>query len=220
MRTLVLSFAQRLVLSAGLLTILFAFHTPKSDATPLVDLSWRSVMASVRPLTAIRPDTGEMATICTTTSINKEGGYWLTAAHCVASDIPATFIEDELTTIVTVDERRDLAVLHTETVHVRAIELASNQPRVGDTIHLIGYPEGLSIQYFHGNISSLDTDVDGEHHMMFDMTACQGNSGSAIVDSHDRIVSVLQIGFGQGCSSLTGGALWRDLVTVVGPYAG
>jgi len=184
-----------------------------------VDLSWRTVMSSVRPLTAIRPDTGEMVTICTATSINAKG-YWLTAAHCVGAEIPAVFLEGEMATIVVADVKRDIAILRTQKSHVKAVDLAHEQPRVGDLVNLIGYPEGLSIQYFHGNISSLDTSVDGEHHMMFDMTACEGNSGSAIVDKHDHIVSVLQVGFGQGCSALTGGALWRDLILVAGPYAG
>lgn len=200
----------RFVLTAGMTLALLA----------PTDLSWRSVMLSVRPLQAVNPESGELATICTTTSINTKGGYWLTAAHCVENPEFPTFIEGDPVIVAALDHNADLAILLTKNVHVRSVRLANDQPHVGDVVNLIGYPEGLSIQYFHGNISSLETTIDGESHMMFDMTACQGNSGSSIVDEHDHIVSVLQIGFGQGCSSLTGGALWRDLIRIAGPFAG
>jgi V8-like Glu-specific endopeptidase len=52
----------------------------------------------------------------------------------------------------------------------------------------VGHPVGLeAVQVFAGRISALHTTVDNESFMMFDMTACGGNSGSAVVDSSDQV---------------------------------
>lgn len=198
--------------------VLCALFSPSLLASPWTREGWQRIMESVRPLTAINPETNEMKTICTSTSIGK--GYWLTAAHCATPDIPAIFVDGkELAMVVAIDEKTDLAVLHTEKNRAKPLRIAQHEPNVGDTINLIGYPEGLTIQFFHGSISALDTVLDNsEHHMMFDMTACQGNSGSAIVDIHDHIVSVLQVGYGDGCSAFSGGALWRDVVRITSKF--
>jgi len=177
---------------------------------------WTRVAESVQPLQAMS-DAGELRNICTTTSINRANGYWLTAAHCVNAP---TFIQGEETVVVARDTELDIAVLHTPTVRVKALRLQRTQPKRGQRILMVGHPLGLSTQLFQGHISALSTNLPGsaKPYMMFDMTACGGNSGSSVVNSQDEIVSILQVGFGQGCSALTGGAPWAVLVKFIGQY--
>lgn len=179
-----------------------------------------TVAHSVRPLQAAQYDEYELQTfrnICTVTSINATEHYWLTAAHCVSD--PELFISSRHAEIVFADTDADLAVLYTEGYALPAVELRSTPPTVSDHIMMVGHPVGLhQVQVFNGRISSLLTDVDTRGYTMFDMTACGGNSGSVVVDADDRVVSVLQIGSGPGCSPFSGGAPWDVVVRLVGKY--
>jgi S1-C subfamily serine protease len=189
--------------------------------TPAVFAGSSTVSRSVRALQASSVDEFGLQTfrnICTVTSINAAKHYWLTAAHCVNS--PDLFIANRRADVVYADTEADLAVLYTEGYSLPALKLRTTRPIVGQRVVLVGHPVGLpQVQVFWGRISSLRTAVeDNVDYMLFDMTACGGNSGSVVVDAYDRIVSVLQIGFGQPCSPFSGGAPWDVVMRVVGEY--
>lgn len=183
---------------------------------------YSTVAQSVRALQAPHVDQyglSALRNICTVTSINESKHYWLTAAHCVeGTDL---FIASRRADLVFVDKAADLAILYTDGYSLPALKLRPTQPSVTQPIMLVGHPLGLpQVQVFYGRISSLRTQVDTAPYMLFDMTACGGNSGSAVVDGQDRVVSVLQIGFGEGCSSFSGGAPWDVVARLVGKYFG
>ena len=171
---------------------------------------------SERPLQQVQED-GELRTVCTTTAIG-DGYLWLTAGHCGGGDV---FIEGERAAVVYRHEDFDLMIVRTAVAHAWPLHVQRDQPIVGQRVLMLGHPIGLPAQFFQGSISSLSTIIeDGERpFMMFDLTACGGNSGSAVVNAQDEIVSVLQIGFGRPCSSFSGGALWRDVQFVVAHFS-
>lgn len=177
---------------------------------------------SIRAIQAPAPDQFGIRTlrnICTATSINADKHYWLTAAHCLIDE--ELFIAHRRADVMFRDAVADLAVLYTADYALPALKLRQTPPAVDQAVMLIGYPVGLlQVQVFRGRISSLRTEVEDTAYMLFDMTACGGNSGSAVVDARDQVISVLQIGFGPGCSPFSGGAPWETLVRLVGPYFG
>ena len=176
---------------------------------------------SVCPLQSpIEDEEGEahIRNICTVTSINAEKHYWLTAAHCV---MPEMLIANHAATVVFIDKDADLLVLQTVNYARPALTLRQTAPDVDEPVLMAGHPVGLmDIQVFSGHVSSLLTRVGGETHMMFNLIACNGNSGSAVVDAEGRVVSVLQIAFGPGCGSFSGGAPYEVVRRLVGAYFG
>lgn len=180
---------------------------------------YNTVVKSVRPIQAINVEKGTLDNICTATSINTPKQYWLTAGHCVGEQDVALFVDGHMAVPVFVDHVADLAVLQTSDLSVPSLKLRTDVPGIEQKIKIIGYPVGLpQVQVFHGRVSSLRTWVDDGNYMTFDMTACGGNSGSAVVDEDDRVLSVLQIGWGRGCSSFSGGAPWDVLARLVGKF--
>lgn len=181
---------------------------------------YATVVQSVRPIQTPKVDAFGIRTlgnICTATSINSDKHYWLTAAHCVVN--PEIYVANRHADVVFSDAEADLAVLHTEGYSLPSLKLRGSRPAVEQPILMVGHPVGLpQVQVFHGRISSLRTVMEDGDYMMFDMTACGGNSGSAVVDSNDQVVSVLQIGFGEGCSAFSGGAPWETLARLVYKY--
>jgi S1-C subfamily serine protease len=154
---------------------------------------------------------------CTTTSIDSDRHYWLTAAHCVGDS--ELFIAGHSASVVFIDKAADLAVLYTPNYSLPSLKLRPTRPSVEQAVMIVGHPVGLpQVQVFRGHISSRRTWVDDAWFMTFDMPACGGNSGAAVVDSNDQVVSVLQIGWGPGCSPFSAGAPWEVLARLVGKY--
>lgn len=202
----------------GVLTVLLATLV----LTLPLSADYRAISQSVRALQAPKVDEFGIRTLqntCTVTSINERQHYWLTAAHCV--DSPELYVASRQADVVFVDKAADLVVLHTEGYSLPALKLRSTQPTVDQHVMMVGHPVGLpQVQVFHGRISSLRTEVEGTDMMLFDLTACGGNSGSAVVDDQGHVLSVLQIGFTRGCGTFSGGVLWNVLARLVGPYFG
>lgn len=187
------------------LTLILALAT-------LSPLNFTHVQKSVRPLQDMNG-----RNICTVSSINQDKHYWLTAAHCVLNEETKepepVFIETHPTEIVYVDAVLDLAVLKAPELSVVALKMARAMPMVGQPIVVVGHPVGLDqVQLFQGYVASLRTEVEPDSwYMMYDMTACGGNSGSLVVNRNDEVVSVLQIGYGRPCSGFSGGATWQAM---------
>src|SRR5690242_12426880 len=100
--------------------------------SPSVDAGFSRVVESVRPLQAIVQT--ELKNICTITSINQAKGLWLTASHCVGQPtkdpnvayIFNTYIEGEKTSVAYFNAITDLAILHTENHHAKALHMQSS----------------------------------------------------------------------------------------------
>jgi len=183
--------------------------------------SYSRLLASVRPLelevfSELEPDVSLTRIICTTTSINSRMGLWLTANHCTGHG--PTFITGAAVVVLVADKQNDLAILHTPSLQgIPALKLAVEPPSIGMPVQMLGHPMGFTEpQYFAGFVSHLDTHVfasgqDYGHKMMFQMVVCGGNSGSAVVNARDEIISVMQIGPGNPCAPLSGGATWEAM---------
>ncbi len=176
---------------------------------------------SVRSMWAAEGES-EPRVACTIESINEKVGLWLTAAHCVIDNAKLSVLDSEVLVPlapVLVDKTDDVAVLLAD-LHVPALKLAEVSPSAGDPIHMIGHPLGLLVaQFFEGKISSLKVDIEGRGvKMAFQMPACGGNSGSAVLNAQNEIVSVLQLGAGQPCSSFSMGIPYDKLVELIGRF--
>jgi S1-C subfamily serine protease len=197
--------------------------------------SYNYPIASVRALWAveINENTGEQGyqQICTVNSINEDIGLWLTAAHC--TELGTVYVEQPKdgteaifheAKVTYKDTPNDIAVLLTPTLRVVSFKIAGKSPNTGDHIRVYGYPLGLqTIQLFQGNIASLKTHIlfgadDYGYRMMFDMTVCGGNSGSAVLSDTGEVISVLQLGFGRPCASYSGGVMYDAMVESVGKF--
>src|SRR3990167_10083731 len=92
--------------------------------------------------------------LCSTSYINKNKHYWLTAAHCLEADL-TYYIDGQKTSLVLIDVQNDIAILSTPISSVvRPLKLAKNAPQVCTNgpsdgpnneckVSMAGYPFGL-----------------------------------------------------------------------------
>lgn len=114
--------------------------------------------------------------------------FLLTAGHVCAHE--NLYIDDELVTVVKVDEDKDLCLLYSETTHEHYLKLASFAPNRGDRLYMLGYPLGLGPIPVDGRAVKYSM-LNGQLRYMFSMPAVGGNSGSPVLDSRGFVVSVL-----------------------------
>lgn len=174
---------------------------------------------SQRVYGAVLPITFNGRNVCTATKINAKRDLWLTAAHCIAKEGEDMRIGGVPVLVHDITVALDMAVLFVPGVKAATLKLARHRPEVGSHVRMVGHPNGYGdVQFFQGYVSSLNTVLDGEPFMMFGMLACGGNSGSAVLNSRNEVVSVLQIGHGRPCDVFSGGSRWTDLVRFAGKY--
>ncbi len=193
---------------------------------PLLGFNFDKVSKAVLPITF------DGRNGCTATNINSKMGYWLTAAHCIpkvdevnisTGEKVVVAIGGKPVTIVKHDEVLDLAIVQVKGLRARSLRLSIYAPVLGQKVYVYGHPVGYSApQFFQGYISSLLLPISWDgidyRYMMFDMTVCGGNSGSAVLNNRDEIISVVQIGHGRPCDGFSGGAPWLDLVLFSASY--
>lgn len=160
--------------------------------------------------------------VCTTTALAGKAKLWITAAHCYFDPEARFYISDQAAFPWTIDVEHDLALFMVPGLNVKGLKLAADAPSVGDAIAVVGHPLGLDPpQLFQGFISNVNGDYGDAHpYMLYDMQACQGNSGSSVLVEGDKLVSILQIGIGvPPCGHFTGGATYNDLKAFLKKYA-
>ena len=133
------------------------------------------------------------------------------------------YIDKKEISILKLDANLDVAIL-LGPKGVPALHFAKHAPRAGDEIYLIGHPIGLEApQFFYGHLASTKTiHLDGDVGMTFDIEACRGDSGSAVLNRDGEIVSVLQYtvtDYASNCSHWTGGLEYKNLIKFVQGYA-
>ena len=141
--------------------------------------------------------------ICTVTSINQKLHLWLTAAHCVASEEDPFAISFEdftiggfTATVRRVDFSNDLAVLHTKDFFLPALKVATKAPTYGDTMVIWGHPFGApDLVYVRGFVAAPVFNIFDKQFLLFSAPIAPGNSGSAVLNARNEVVSVAQVVF-------------------------
>jgi hypothetical protein len=197
-------------------------------------------LGSVRPLTIFESVDEEgiavYRNICTAVSINEIEHIWLTAAHCVLTEVEGemgiemglrqVFIGTGImsisapATVLEVNGDTDLAVLQTPDFYVVGVKFGK-QPKMGQEIlvagHPFGYPDIFLTRGYIANPSAL-LDPGYRRKMIFDVAGAPGNSGSPVFNTRGELVSILQIGWSRSFSPVTGGALWGDVKVITAKY--
>lgn len=166
--------------------------------------------ASIMPL-QVWSD-GEMHNICTTEKISSDD-VWLTAAHCVVEDDGSDgvfYIDKQPAVVKDIDQTNDIALLQAKQTASEPLKLAKKEPQIGDKLTIPGYPRGIGPVLLSGSKAG-NVEADGRNYQIFSLGTCGGNSGSPVLDKHDELVSVLQIGFSPTCSPVTGGVGFVEL---------
>lgn len=181
---------------------------------------------SVRPLAVITLDEEGPAlrNHCTATSIDEARHLWLTAAHCLLSEMtdvgsvesPRYIIGDRALSVV-VSSEADLAVVRTVYASAPALKLAKHAPRQKDAIQLWGHPFGFRDLVATVGIVSVVEFLDfaeigrTQPKMLYQIVGAPGNSGSAVLDARGDIISVLQFAWGRSFEPFTGGCTYEQL---------
>lgn len=164
------------------------------------------LLASVKPI-AMVTESGTLANVCSSASINARRHLWLSAAHCFADPAPR-YIMGERVTVVVLDVANDIAIVSTPIASAPALPLASRASALLDGVMVGGHPFGYVSPFLTvGTIAALDVFLDGISHPVdvFQMAGAPGNSGSAILNARGEIISVLQLGWGQSFSPMVAG---------------
>ncbi len=165
---------------------------------------------------------GDVKNICTASATNHVPQYWVTAAHCVV-DIGSEgrYIEGTPIEIVKIDKDLDLAVFKVAGVRVRGLALQKKPAGWLQEILIVGHPFGYNPVFItRGYVSNPRAFLDGgQARMLFNCASAPGNSGSPVLNLQGEVVSVLQFGWGQGFSPVTGGALSEAMQVVAEFYA-
>lgn len=146
------------------------------------------------PYGSIAPiSTQRSGNFCTAFSINKEKGYWATAAHCLANDL---FVGQEHADVIAADEENDLAVLRS--FHTDALEIADETPFPGVAVYKWGYGNGWPVAWAsYGTRSrwAYFSHFLGHIAVIFDLILAPGDSGSPIMTMDNKVVSIAEIIF-------------------------
>jgi hypothetical protein len=96
------------------------------------------------------------------------------------------------TTLVHVDEARDLAVIKIPAFDLRPVVLGnSNNLKVGQTVLAVGAPRGLTATTTAGIISAIRPDPGGYRLIQTDAAVNPGNSGGPLLNSKGEVVGVV-----------------------------
>ncbi len=123
------------------------------------------------------------------------GGRVVTNAHVVQGAARVEVYDHQDTLLGTTDHaeslsaRVDLAVLPAMPSPPGALELASEEPAVGEAIVVFGAPQGLSNTVSTGIVSAW-REHEGRRLVQISAPISQGSSGGPVVDPHGRVLAV------------------------------
>jgi S1-C subfamily serine protease len=94
--------------------------------------------------------------------------------------------------VLAIDERRDLAIVHVAGVDLAALDLGnSNSLTVGEPVVIVGSPRGLQGTVTAGILSSVRDSGDGFKVLQTDAAVNPGNSGGPLVNSKGQTIGVV-----------------------------
>lgn len=130
-------------------------------------------------------------------------GYLLTNQHVVGD---AKYVKVRLATgreivgeVLRSDRARDVALVKTESVSLRALALSNTLPGVGDELVAIGSPFGetFASSLSKGVLSGVAT-VREQRWLQSDVKVLPGSSGGPLIRRDGSVVGIVQGGVGQG----------------------
>lgn len=122
-----------------------------------------------------------------------------TYAEVVASRDPRSFSKDgHEASVVAVDKHGDLALLRSmETVDHDFVDIAHDGMRDGDTVHVVGHPNGNTYTYFRGTVTALRLGrgpYGGTPSVFMYQVAAPiwyGNSGGGAFNRHGELAGII-----------------------------
>lgn len=150
--------------------------------------------------------------VCTAGHVGNQ--VWITAGHCLVNIGPeGRFIEGQPIHPFWIDVARDLAIFTVEGVPMKAQLSFSDEPvDFGTKLIVAGHPFGYDpIFVTMGTVANPGAFLDDKIYITFNVAGAPGNSGSPVLNEDGEIVSVLQIGWGQSFSPVTGGASMESM---------
>ena len=170
-----------------------AVSTPSASSSTTSD-SIANVVAQAAPsVVQVQSSTGQGSGV-----IVEPSGLIVTNNHVVRGDTTVTLItSDERrvpATVISADQRQDLAILKPEGAVGRGAELAEEVDgglRQGDRVFAIGSPFGLQGTVTAGVVSALSrTNQEGVPMIQIDAPINPGNSGGGLFDLRGRLVGI------------------------------
>lgn len=182
----------------------FSLHNP--DWTAVARHAERSTYRLSYPI----PDAPSgSAYTCSAFSINQKIGYVLTAFHCLGEGLTADAVP---AFVVWGDEESDLAVLALTAPAKPALHPARRDAVMGQPVLAYGFGYGeFSAIIRVGVVSNPDMIMTGlpRTWMLFDGGLIGGMSGGPMLDTHGRVVSIVQL-----TQEETGTGLGRTMDTI------
>ncbi len=134
------------------------------------------------------------------------GGYLLTNQHVVGDNryvkVRLATGRDVVGEVLRSDKARDVALLKTESVSLRAFALASQAPSVGDAVFVIGSPFGdrFASSLTKGVLSGTPT-FDQRKYLQSDTKVLPGNSGGPLIRRDGAVIGIVSGGYGEGAGA-------------------
>lgn len=126
-------------------------------------------------------------------------GRIMTALHVIAGNnalavtLPNGDVYDNVS-VLAYDEKKDIAIIRIAGFDLPTVELGnSSQVAPGDSVLLVGNPEGLRGTLTAGIVSSVRDSLDGNGYRVIQTDAAvnPGNSGGPLIDGSGRAIGIL-----------------------------
>jgi len=152
--------------------------------------------------------------------INRRGTV-LTAAHVVDLSPIATIVTADGVAHkyvrIAVDEKKDLALLVPIKKMRSPCVSVGNQPLIGDTVYVIGFPSGFDKVFTTGMVAG------GKFRLVTSAPIAQGSSGGPVLDSVGELIGVVSVFYKPNrevtvWQGFTGSTTYDNLTSFLGEY--
>jgi putative serine protease PepD len=170
---------------------------------------WPSIAASVEQ-SVVTIEAGDFGGSGWVAHVSASGSDIVTNFHVVANTWAAGSATVQVRrrdrsiggTVVRVDARDDLAVIHVNE-RLPALASALARPALGSAVMAVGSPLGLDGTVSLGVVSGFRS-LEGSDYIQFSAPISPGNSGGPVIDSHGRVVAVASAKLvGEGIEALS-----------------